>query len=403
MPELQFHFDGAGRYVYEQTLPPASMSAWSATATTLWHLYPELGLAARRTVSRFHRAEVAGLTPWALPPAEDLARGADVEAVDAHTVALVPLGAKTRRTDDDKPASYYRVKLIFADDGRLAERRLEEAPAGKVVLREVYDDNGGVRVLDGDGKENGSHRSKVADAAAPDLSADTANLVVLRMPLRSRARVFEDVGLDGSRPLADEWNGCYLVSGGRAGGRTAGRGHDGGQRRRRPCRSSATASRRTAICGAACSRCSSAAGANVCTEPAFQAYVSDHKDDPLARYFALLGNGAYDALHRGRGLDFGARVGRGGQFPRPVGGVPRPGNALAAGPVAVGRRGSAARRRETDLRLHPLQPRQRPRLGAAGPRAESNARSDDAPAASRSGRDVGRAGRRRRGGVHRPL
>ena len=93
-PDLQFHFDGAGRYVYEQTLPLGLHERVVCDGATLWHLYPELGLAARRTVSRFHRAEVAGLTPWALPPAEDLARGADVEAVDAHTVALVPLGAE---------------------------------------------------------------------------------------------------------------------------------------------------------------------------------------------------------------------------------------------------------------------------------------------------------------------
>ena len=93
-PALQFHFDGAGRYVYEHVLPLGLHERVVCDGETLWHLYPELGLAARRSVSRFHRAEIAELTPWALPPAEDLARGADVESIDAHTVALVPLGAR---------------------------------------------------------------------------------------------------------------------------------------------------------------------------------------------------------------------------------------------------------------------------------------------------------------------
>ncbi len=307
-PDLQFHFDGAGRYVYGQILPLGLHERVVCDGATLWHLYPELGLAARRTVSRFHRAEVAGLTPWALPPAEDLARGADVEAVDAHTVALVPLGAKTRRTKDDNPAPYYRLKLLFADDGRLVERRLEEAPAGKVALRELYDDNGGVRVLGADGKELGNHRSKVADSPVPDLSADAAKLVVLRMPLRSRDRVFEDVGLDASRPLADELNGCYSYLEGEqavellAGAMTEGI-PDEAQLIFRDCFATHGDVRRGLFTLLA------AAGANVCTEPAFQAYLPDHKDDPLARYFALLGNGAYDLFHRGAGLDLGAHVG----------------------------------------------------------------------------------------------
>ncbi len=313
IPDLQFHFDGAGRYVYEHMLPLGLHERVVCDGATLWHLYPELGLAARRTVSRFHRAEIAGLTPWALPPAEDLARGAEVEHVDAHTVALVPLGAETRRTKDDNPAPYYRLKLLFADDGRLVERRLEEAPAGKVALREVYDDNGGVRVFGADGKELGNHRSKVADAPAPDLSVDAADLVVLRMPLRSRDRVFEDVGLDASRPLADEMNACYSYWQGDeavellAGAVTEGKA-DEAQLIFRDCFAAHGDVRRGLFTLLA------AAGANVCTEPAFQAYLSDHKDDPLARYFALLGNAGYDFVHGWTRTDLGAKVGPADSF-----------------------------------------------------------------------------------------
>ncbi len=282
-PALQFHFDGTGRYVYERTLPLGLHERVVCDGETLWHLYPELGLAARRTVSRFHRAEVAGLAPWTLPPAEDLARGADVEAIDAHTVALVPLGAKTRRTDDDKPAPYYRVQLVFADDGRLIERRLEEMPAGKVVGRETYDDNGGVRVLDADGKERAADHVKIADSAAPDLSADVNGLVVVWMPLRSRDRVFADVGLDGSRPLTDETNGCYpylesdqsveLL----AGAMTEGNAEEA-RLIFRDCFEVHGDRRRGLFTLLA------AAGVKVCAEPGFQKYLADHNDDPLAQY-----------------------------------------------------------------------------------------------------------------------
>ncbi len=305
---LHFYFDGAGRYVYEHNLPLGLHERVVCDGETLWHLYPELGLAARRTISRFHRAEIAGLTPWALPPVEDLCRGADVEAVDPHTVALVPLGAKTRRTDDDKPAPYYRLMLVFADDGRLTERRWEEMPSNKVMAREIYDGDGGVRVLDADGKEVSADHRKVADAPAPDLSADVTGLVVVRMPLRSRDRVFGDLGLDSSRPLSDEVNGCYpylepeqaveLL----AGAMTEGNAGEAAMIHR-DCFEAHGDQQRGLFTLLA------AAGVNLCAEPAFQQYLSNHKDDPLAQYFALLGNGMYAFLHGETTLDLGEKVG----------------------------------------------------------------------------------------------
>jgi ferric-dicitrate binding protein FerR (iron transport regulator) len=307
-PSLQLDFDGAGRYVYEYTLPLGLRERVVCDGVTLWHLYPELGLAARRTVSRFHRAEVAGLTPWALPPAEDIARGVNVEFVDAHTITLIPLGAKMGKTIGDKPASYYRLKLVFAPDGRLAERRLEEAPADKTVRREIYDGNGGVRVLDPDGKEISNSHRKIADVQAPDLATNTANLVVLQMPLRSRARVYEDVGLDGARPLADGMNSCYpyLESADAiellVGAMTEGNAEEARQIFRTcfEARSDLRPGLFTLL---------SAAGVNVFAEPGFQQYLNGHQSAPLAHYFAILGNPAYNYLQSIIPLDVGAKVG----------------------------------------------------------------------------------------------
>src|SRR5206468_8740832 len=108
---LRFFFDGAGRYAYERTLPLGLREQVVCDGTTLLHLYPDLGLGARRTVSRFHRAGLSGLLPWLPPPAEDMARGADLVLVDAHTVAVVP--HKIVTPQDSPMGADYHVHLVF--------------------------------------------------------------------------------------------------------------------------------------------------------------------------------------------------------------------------------------------------------------------------------------------------
>ena len=49
-------FDGSGRHVCERTLPLGLRERAICDGQNLWHLYPELAIGARRTVSRFHRA-----------------------------------------------------------------------------------------------------------------------------------------------------------------------------------------------------------------------------------------------------------------------------------------------------------------------------------------------------------
>src|SRR5262249_11844481 len=92
-PAYTILFDGRGRYTYERDLPTGLHERVVCDGKTLLHLYPELGLAARRTVSRFHRADFQALVPWALPSAEDLAHGMDLKAIGERTVALVLHGA----------------------------------------------------------------------------------------------------------------------------------------------------------------------------------------------------------------------------------------------------------------------------------------------------------------------
>src|SRR5262249_24906568 len=107
-------FDGRGRYAYERVLPLGLRERVVCDGTTLLQLYPELGIGARRTMSRFHRAELLSVVPWLLPPAEDLARAADVKHIDEHTVAIVPAGVEGRKTEDGSPMPHVSTHLIFA-------------------------------------------------------------------------------------------------------------------------------------------------------------------------------------------------------------------------------------------------------------------------------------------------
>ncbi len=208
-PVLTFTFDGAGRFAYERTLPPGLREKVVCDGKTILYLYPDLGVGARRTVSRFHRAELARLVPWALPPAGDLARGHDVTALDERTVAVDPRGAAAARTPEGKPVTYLRQQLVFAADGRLAERRAVAMPEGKLLASEAYAADGTVTVLDGVGKEVATHKTAVVPAAAPDLTPDTSALVVLPLPFRSREHVYAALGFNPNASLNADENRCH--------------------------------------------------------------------------------------------------------------------------------------------------------------------------------------------------
>jgi tetratricopeptide (TPR) repeat protein len=172
----------------------------------LLHLYPELGIGARRAVSRFHRAEFADLIPDFVPPAEDLARGADVRALDAKTVAIVP--HRLASAQESGPAAWIEERLIF-DGSRLAERYWvvvsEKVPKAepKLISREVYDVSGAIKRLDAEEKELTSEKRERHAAQAPDLKPDLRELVVLPLPLRTRGHVYPEVGFDPNASISD--------------------------------------------------------------------------------------------------------------------------------------------------------------------------------------------------------
>ncbi len=206
-PAVSIAFDGQGRYAYERTLFPGIRERVVCDGDTLWHLYPDLGIGAKRKLSRFHRMAFARFVPWALLRAEDLARGADLLMAGERTVAIVPHGIDSLKDGKGKPLSYNRLHLVFAEDGHLAEQQVVEMPSKKIVGRVVFSPKGDIRILDTQDKEVVALKGKLDRTDAPNLKPDVKDLVVLSLPYRSREHLIETRKLKDRRnddlPFAD--------------------------------------------------------------------------------------------------------------------------------------------------------------------------------------------------------
>ena len=214
---ITVHYDGAGRHVWERIVSEGLREHVVCDRSTLWHVYREIGLASKRPFSRFHHREFTAIVPWLLPDADELARGANVVAVDERTIAIVPVSGtalaagedQSREREFGKPrtgnnnskseisntesieqtpaagAVPLTLHLVFAPDGRLAERRFVEHASGKILHSITYDADGTVRILDADGKDLATLNLHRSTAAAPQLVPDLNGLVVLPMPVRT--------------------------------------------------------------------------------------------------------------------------------------------------------------------------------------------------------------------------
>jgi hypothetical protein len=198
--DVALSFDGAGHYEYERTTATGLLERVICDGKTLLHLYPELGVGARRVVNRFHRAEFNRTVPWLVLPAEDYAHGADVRLLDKNTVAVTAHGRQPE----------YVLHLVF-DKQRLCERRIVDLATQRIVRREVYARDGSLHRFDATGMEVLLRRYEIKETKAADLRPDTSALVMLTLPYRSREFVSEKYGLplsQASDKLADQWFEC---------------------------------------------------------------------------------------------------------------------------------------------------------------------------------------------------
>ena len=132
----------------------------------------------------------ASLVPVAAVAGRGPGARADLLAVDAHTVAIVP---HTPRNDavPEKDAVSYRQHLVFADDGRLVERQLVAMP-GQSSARCTTARACALWMT----KARSCFASRFScPASAPDLKPNLADLVVLNLPLRSRNHVMTKLSL----------------------------------------------------------------------------------------------------------------------------------------------------------------------------------------------------------------
>jgi hypothetical protein len=213
IPGFKVIANGQGQFSYERTLPSGLVEQVVCDGKALWHLYPEIGLGTRRPFSRFHFSELARLAPWALPRIEDLALGADLVAVNDNTVALIPHAMPMNRASsatslpkEEKRESTGQMRFVFAGDGALAEIQIVEMPAAKILVRQTFDAQGTIRVIDGEGKQLAEQKLDRQAAEAPELFRSLTlparksrldELVVLDMPLRTSS--YWDRRLDGLR------------------------------------------------------------------------------------------------------------------------------------------------------------------------------------------------------------
>ncbi|HQX52678.1 MAG TPA: hypothetical protein PLR25_22345, partial [Planctomycetaceae bacterium] len=184
---ITIHYDGAGRHVWERVVSEGLREHVVCNGSTLWHIYRDIGLASKRPFSRLHHAEFTKIVPWLLPSVEDLARGADVVAIDERTVAIVPI------VSGKAPAAGNICRLIFAADGRLVERRFLHSETSKLLLRTTYVADGTITAFDDAGKELGAVKLNRSIAAAPSLMPELTGLVVLPMPIRTVEHVGRSV------------------------------------------------------------------------------------------------------------------------------------------------------------------------------------------------------------------
>jgi ferric-dicitrate binding protein FerR (iron transport regulator) len=189
--------DGTGRYSYQHTLPAGLVERVVCDGKALLHLYPDFGVGARRTVSRFNRTEFSELVPWLLSPVEDLAHGADIRSVGDRTVTVLP------RSSASENASRPGLRLHFAADGRLDERSVLSPQTEKVLVRETFAADGTVSTFDSAGSQTSVRHFTVAGTGAPNLAPDTRAYVILPLPLRTREHVF------ATHPL--QWDGRFTT------------------------------------------------------------------------------------------------------------------------------------------------------------------------------------------------
>tara|TARA_R110002072_G_scaffold303142_1_gene495835 strand:+ start:109260 stop:115841 length:6582 start_codon:yes stop_codon:yes gene_type:complete len=194
-PEVTLNCNGAGELRLERRTDDGLLEQVISDGKTLQHLYPELGIGAQRTVTRFHRRVLLSTTPWLLPPVEELTIGCDIRHVNENTIRITRIKtpeADKSTMDDARPADRFElaIELVFNDDGQLAERRWiklvsKSGRVEQVLSRHVYEASGSIRVFNKDEELVSNVKLQRKPITRPADTASTDGLVILPLPYRS--------------------------------------------------------------------------------------------------------------------------------------------------------------------------------------------------------------------------
>lgn len=184
--EVSVLVDGAGHFVMEREVSEGLKERVICDGSTLWHLYSEIGLAAKRPFTRFHNAALQALVPWFVPSADDLSAGADLNVVGERTVRVnAPQKSSERESKASDNVIQIAVDLVFAEDGRLSDVRTVDLKDQKTISKQTISNDGTLRVFDRDEKLVIELKFQREPVAAPELKPDTRGLVVLALPYRT--------------------------------------------------------------------------------------------------------------------------------------------------------------------------------------------------------------------------
>lgn len=190
----KFLCNGAGHLRLERRTSDGLFEQVTSDGETLLHLYPELGIGARRSVTRFHRRSLLSMTPWLLPPVEELAAGCNVLLHDDKAIRITRVKATPVDSDTEEPKAEEKfelaIELVFDDSGRLSERRLiklsnKPEPSEQIICRHVYESKGGIRIVGKDDKLLSEVKFQRKAIARPSDALSTDSLVILPLPYRS--------------------------------------------------------------------------------------------------------------------------------------------------------------------------------------------------------------------------
>lgn len=198
-PPLTVTCNGEGHYTWTRIVSEGLEEQVVCDGDTLLHLYPEIGLGARRTYSRFHAETIRSLIPWLLPTAEELAHDFDIVKVDDNTVGLIPHSSENRvaraensappvaapKNDTTQGAPELMIHLLFDESGRLTEKQLLDRRSADIVQCVKFANDGTVTLLGKDGNIVTEQQWKRRACDAPNLSPSLDQLVVLPLPYRT--------------------------------------------------------------------------------------------------------------------------------------------------------------------------------------------------------------------------